>query len=98
MLNGKAIVTVSVFLSSVYLNKYSFKDMESTVIKTLFEVPPISYPFAFSTPSCMSGLITAFFIGVSYSMVFLFLNPLFSFGRHTTVRKEHQIMFSGKRK
>jgi hypothetical protein len=46
----------------------------------------------------MSGLITAFFIGVSYSMVFLFLNPLFSFGRHTTVRKEHQIMFRGKMK
>lgn len=97
MLKGKARVIWSVVRSLVCRSKYYFSESESTVISTSLILPPNYLPFSLSRLIGISWLIVAFFTGVSFSTIALFLNPLFSFGKQTTVRKEHHRMFRGKR-
>jgi hypothetical protein len=65
-------------------------------MRTSFCVPPSCLPLALRRLIGMSGLITDCLTSDNFGTVCLFLNALFSFGRHTTVRNEHQIIFSGK--
>jgi len=95
ILKGKASVIESVLVSYVCLRKYSFRDSESTVIKTSLIVPPYLLPSSLSKSIGIFGLIDACLIGVSFYTIYLFLKPLFSFGNTTTVKNEHHSMFNG---
>ena len=82
-------------MSFVCRRKYSLIDNERTVIKTSLIVAPYCFPFSLNKSMGMLGLIAACLTGESFWTIALSLNPLFSFGRTTTVKNEHHKMFSG---
>lgn len=94
-LNGTASCIVSVWLSFVCLSKYYFKETDSIVITASCRVPPIYLAILIKSLSGISAEIEAFFFWLSYLEIWGFLKPLHSFGRQTTVRKEHQNIFNG---